>query len=395
MKFYYVLSASFLVAPSHAADDVPAISKRRNRFVARNGIREDKREMHKQRKLQALDALDINMSIETVYKAPRSVNGRGAGGGANHGESADAKTSQPSQPSFNTIPNRVNTIPNNGANAVNAISNVVPIHKGSETQPDAIPDDSYNLRPALSDLASASVRFLATYTFLPNLLHIHRKDGSMSMPYNIVNYFGDKPAKKSKGSKGYESSNGYSKGSKGHESSNGYGYGYPGGLSGELQCTTYYASEDDILGRTTLFHNTGSGSSTSNDPYDSGYGLHSDESVQSVVKIYKDPDLDEKVGSFSEKRTFMMARSKNYHYDYLDEYNLCADLSLGLSSSMTGLRSITLVFQIFQNLPFSEENEIPVLGGTGQFLGAVGTVGTVKFSEYGDDSWYYDDDDNS
>lgn len=233
------------------------------------------------------------------------------------------------------------------------------------------------------------------------------------MPYNIVNYFGDKSGKKSKGSKGYESSNGYSKGSKGYESSNGYGYGFPGGLSGQLQCTTYYASEDDILGRTTLFHKKGSGSS---DSYDSGYGSHSssndyygehepecahssdfdqicvgDESVQSVVKIYKDPDLDEKVGSFSEKRTFMMARSKNYRFDYLDEYNLRADLSGAVFFNDRSQIYYAGVSN-FQNLPFDEENEIPVLGGTGQFLGA---VGTVKFSKYGDDSWYYDDDDNS
>lgn len=90
-----------------------------------------------------------------------------------------------------------------------------------------------------------------------------------------------------------------------------------------------------------------------------------DESVQSVVKIYKDPDLDEKVGSFSEKRTFMMARSKNYHYDYLDEYNLCADLSLGLSSSMTGLRSITPVFQIFKIFPLTKKTRSQSSGGQG------------------------------
>ncbi|EJK77949.1 hypothetical protein THAOC_00182, partial [Thalassiosira oceanica] len=87
MKFYYALSASsFLFVPFHAA-----VAKRKtNRFVARNGIREDKREMHKQRKLQALDALDVNMSIDTVFKTPGSVDGWGAGAGAIPDESADA-----------------------------------------------------------------------------------------------------------------------------------------------------------------------------------------------------------------------------------------------------------------------------------------------------------------
>ena len=113
-----------------------------------------------------------------------------------------------------------------------------------------------------------------------------------------------------------------------------------------------------------------------------------DESFQGVVKIYKDPELKERIGSFSERRTFIRARS----------YASKAGSRANLSAEILG----TVVFNDFdqsqvkysgvskfKNLPYTHddvEHEFAILGGTGHFLGA---GGVAIFREGSDDGHYY------
>ena len=117
-----------------------------------------------------------------------------------------------------------------------------------------------------------------------------------------------------------------------------------------------------------------------------------DESVQGVVKIYQGPNLTEKVGTLSEKRTFVRARNphSSQDYDYDPEYRLRADVSGAVffddhDRSQLYYAGVTNI----HNLPFDLEGDLLILGGTEQHVGA---VGTVEFSEYGDDEYYYEDD---
>ena len=136
--------------------------------------------------------------------------------------------------------------------------------------------------------------------------------------------------------------------------------------------------------------------------------LHRDVSVQGTAKLYEDSDLSKKAGTFSEKRTFVRARNP-YSFssskgsksnpgsspDTDDE-----DYKLSLRADISGAVLFDDESQIYYAgvSNFDEDttiafgkNELPILGGTGQHIGA---VGTVKFSKYEeDDEYYYYEDD--
>jgi len=128
--------------------------------------------------------------------------------------------------------------------------------------------------------------------------------------------------------------------------------------------------------------------------------LHRDVSVQGTAKLYEDSDLSKKAGTFSEKRTFVRARNpysfssskggKASSPDTDDE-----DYKLSLRADISGAVLFDDESQIYYAgvSNFDEDttiafgkNELPILGGTGQHIGA---VGTVKFSEYEEDDEYY------
>lgn len=128
--------------------------------------------------------------------------------------------------------------------------------------------------------------------------------------------------------------------------------------------------------------------------------LHRDVSVQGTAKLYEDSDLSKKAGTFSEKRMFVRARNpysfssskggKASSPDTDDE-----DYKLSLRADISGAVLFDDESQIYYAgvSNFDEDttiafgkNELPILGGTGQHIGA---VGTVKFSEYEEDDEYY------
>ena len=134
--------------------------------------------------------------------------------------------------------------------------------------------------------------------------------------------------------------------------------------------------------------------------------LRRDVSVQGVVKLFEDPNLEDKVGSFSQTLTFVRARNTNGS-SHSSKAGSGKASGRKLNGSSSGYGDYILRAQVqgsvvfddgsqvsyggdstFEDIP-RDENEVPVSGGTGRFPLA---AGVAKFGEYSSNDYYYSSD---